>query len=355
MTISVNHEQLKEHIYKSYNTGISLFVKGTMGIGKSDTIKQTAKDIAKEQGLEFIDGDWAENKFGFIDMRLSQYSPEDLKGLPMFNQKEKTTEWLLPDVLPRGGKGVIFFDELNLAPQSIQASAYQLILDRRLGKYKIPDGWAIISAGNGVGDKASVYDLPAPLSNRFTHVQLTPPSVDSWTNWATQKDINNNIITFLQFKQNYLFTYNEENDDSAFGTPRSWAFCSKLIEGEKDEKSILRYVASAVGEGIAREYIAFHKMANEVDIDKIIKYPNEFISPKDVNIKYAIAGALADRYKSNSKLLSNICKVWGRLDAEFSVVSMKMCKAYKPQKFISDLMAEKEWVSLSKEYGKYLK
>jgi len=354
MTATVNHNELNEHIRKSYKTNVSLFVTGTMGIGKSDTIKQTAQEIAKEEKLEFIPNGWADGKFGLIDIRLSQFDPADLRGLPMFNTKEKTTEWLIPEILPRSGKGIIFFDELNLATPSIQAAAYQLILDRKLGSYELPDGWAIISAGNGTEDRANTYELPAPLANRFAHVKLNPPSVDEWTQWATQNNINNKIITYLNFKKSYLYKFDSDSNDVAFPTPRSWVFASRMIEGETKDVVVKRYIASAVGDAVATEYIAYHKMASQLDIDKMIKNPKDFKNPEEINVAYAIAGGLAERYNSNPKLLQNICQIWQKLKPEFTVISMKMSKAYKPRTFNSDILRLKEWDVLSKEYSKYL-
>lgn len=353
MTAKINHIELGEHIRKAYKTQVSLFVKGTMGIGKSAVIKETAKEIADDEGMEFIDG-WADGKFGLIDIRLSQFNPEDLKGLPMFNQKDKTTEWLLPEILPRSGKGIIFFDELNLATPSIQAAAYQLILDRKLGTYKLPDGWAIISAGNGTEDKANTYELPAPLANRFAHTELSPPSIDDWTAWATKNNINNNIISYLNWKFSNLYKFDSNSNDVAFPTPRSWTFASKMIEGETKDDTIKRYVASAVGDGIAIEYVAYHKMSSQLDIDKMIKNPNDFKNPTEINVAYAIAGGLAERYNKEPKNLQNICKIWLKLKPEFTVISMKMSKSYRPKSFASDILKLKEWDTLSKEYSKYL-
>ena len=354
MAIEVNHAQLKEHIKKSYNTGIALFVQGTMGIGKSDCIKQAGKELAQELGLEYILNGWGEGKFGVVDIRLSQRAPEDLKGLPNFNKETKTTEWYVPEEFPRGGKGIIFFDELNLAVPSIQAAAYEIILEHRLGTYKIPDGWGIVAAGNGTNDNANVYILSSPLKNRFTHVKLLPPTIDEWTIWAAENHMNPSIISFLNFKKGYLHKFDANNEDDAFPTHRSWAFGSRLIDGEKKNDVIQRYLASAVGEGIAHEYIAFHKMAAALDIDGMIKNPDEFVSPKEVNMKYAIAAAFADRYNSNTKILQNLCKIWLKLEPEFTVISMKMCKAYKPRTFFEQMLKLKEWDKLSADYSKFI-
>ena len=354
MTSKVNHEELKEHIKKCYKTKISLFVKGTMGIGKSDTLRQTAREIAEDKGLEYIEDGYGEGKFGVIDARLSQYTPEDLKGLPTFNKENKTTEWLLPEVLPRCGSGILFFDELNLASPSIQAAAYQIILDRKLGTYKVPEGWAVIAAGNGTEDRANIFELPAPLANRFAHTELSPPSVDNWAIWAAGNGVNMSIISFLHFKNSYLYKFDSNSNDVAFATPRSWTFASKLIEGETKDNIIKRYMSSCVGEGIAIEYMAYHKMANELDIDDIIKNSERFKSPKDINQKYAVAGALAEKYNKNPKILKNLCNIWLKFEPEFTVISIKMCRAYKPKAFVSEMLKLPEWDKLSREYTKYL-
>ena len=158
----------------------------------------------------------------------------------------------------------------------------------------------------------------------------------------------------MNFKKSYLYKFDNDSNDVAFPTPRSWAFASKMIEGETNDKNIRRYVASAVGDGVAMEYVAYHKMASQLDIDAIIKNPKEFKNPTEINIAYAIAGGLAERYNKDSKLLKNICQVWEKLKPEFTVISMKMSKAYKPRTFNSDILKLKEWDTLSREYSKYL-
>ena len=133
MTKQVNHNRLEKIIKIAYKTKTPLFIWGATGIGKSQTIRRVAENLAKELGLEFSDNEIEDGKFGFVDVRISQFEPSDLRGLPDI-QGEKT-KWKPPSWLPRNpkGKGIIFFDELNLAPPSIQASAYQLILDRKIG------------------------------------------------------------------------------------------------------------------------------------------------------------------------------------------------------------------------------
>ena len=166
--MNINHKQMERLIKLAYQRKQPIYVWGATGIGKSMTIKRVAKEIAKDMGLNYnedISKINEEGNFSVVDIRISQLDPSDLRGLPKIDNGN--TKWLPPNWLPRAGKGIIFFDELNLAPPSIQASAYQLILDRRLGEYILPEGWIIISAGNRLEDRANVFELPAPLKNRF--------------------------------------------------------------------------------------------------------------------------------------------------------------------------------------------
>jgi MoxR-like ATPase len=138
VAVQVRHDQLKELVKLYYKAKKALFVWGATGVGKSQVVRQAAMEIAQELGLEYTEdvkhlND--EKYFVVIDIRLSQSDPSDLRGIPIYDKEHMATVWLPPELFPRKGYGIIFFDELNLSPPLVQASAYQLILDRRLGTY----------------------------------------------------------------------------------------------------------------------------------------------------------------------------------------------------------------------------
>ncbi len=136
------------------NLMISTMIWGPPGIGKSSIVGQLAQA----------------NNLAFTDVRLSQLAPTDLRGLPV--AENGISKWYPPEFLPRSGKGILFLDEINMAPPTMQGMAQQLILDRCVGSYSVPDGWFIWAAGNRKEDRASVFDMPAPLANRFLHLQV---------------------------------------------------------------------------------------------------------------------------------------------------------------------------------------
>ena len=142
---------------------------GPPGVGKSQMVAQ----VAEKHGVPVI------------DIRLSQMEPSDLRGIPF--RSGEHVEWAVPAMLPdaerHGVEGILFLDEITSAPPSVSAAAYQLILDRRLGEYRVPDGWAIFAAGNRQGDRGVTYSMPAPLANRFSHFEVDV-NLDDWVAWA---------------------------------------------------------------------------------------------------------------------------------------------------------------------------
>jgi MoxR-like ATPase len=184
---------------------VSTFLWGAPGVGKSSIVKQ----IADAKGI------------GFIDLRLALMDPTDLKGIPFYDKDSHTALWAPPAFLPRDESGILFLDELNSAAPSVQASAYQLILDRKVGEYELPDGWAIVAAGNREGDRGVTYKMPLPLANRFVHLEMEV-NVDDWKQWAYAKGIDNRVISYISYKSEHLFTFDASSDTKSFATPRSW-------------------------------------------------------------------------------------------------------------------------------------
>ncbi|MGL4497873.1 MAG: AAA family ATPase, partial [Planktothrix sp.] len=180
---------------------ISTMIWGPPGIGKSSIVEQVSR----------------RHKLDFVDVRLSQLAPTDLRGLPV--AENGISKWYPPEFLPQKGQGILFLDELNMAPPAMQGMAQQLILDRRVGSYEVPPGWYIWAAGNRKEDRAAVFDMPSPLANRFLHLEVQP-DFDSFKTYAVTKKIHEQIIAFLSFRTPLLHQPNYHQ--SAWPSPRSW-------------------------------------------------------------------------------------------------------------------------------------
>jgi hypothetical protein len=360
---AVNHQQLGKMAEKSYYTRVPLFVWGATGIGKSEQIKATAKKIAKDMGLPFSDGFADSKTFGFIDMRLSQYDPSDLRGLPHVvegtgEKKELLTTWAFPDTLPRLGKGILILDEVNLAPPLVQSSAYQLVLDRKLGNYEVPEGWAIIAAGNRLEDKAHIFEMARPLCNRFTHIELAIPAIDDWVQWATFNGVDSRITTYLLWKPSFLYKLPETKvNEQAFPTPRSWGkYCSALMKSidTEDYDEALLAAACCVGDGVAQEFVAYLKLSKKIDILKLLEHPEKIKEIEGIDMKYTILSALVEIAKKKPKEnLEKVIATTDYLEPEFSILLFRFLK-YGIKDFVKLVQGNTKIAQALRQYGKYL-
>jgi len=314
---SGSHKDLRTMLDKVYDLRKPLFIHGTFGIGKTKGVEQFARDKANKMGLEFS-MDFKDindpKKFCFISIILHQYDAGEIKGIPFPSQDRTHTIYLPVGLLPEKGQGIIFFDEMNLAPPMMQNNAYQLIEDRRLGHYVVPDGYIAIGAGNLVDDRGNTYDMPMPLNNRFLHFHLNVPSVtDSeingivipgWVNgYALKNKIDNRIINYLNYQPQYLFSYKPESTvaQHAVASPRMWEKISDMIENVTDESELEMFIASGVGIGIAREFVAWLKLSKKYNIKAIFDGKEEIEKPHEVDVLFSLISALVGYYIEQAK------------------------------------------------------
>jgi MoxR-like ATPase len=248
---------------------LSTMIWGPPGIGKSSIVAQ----VAAAHGLECI------------DLRLSQLAPTDLRGLPV--AKSGRSRWYPPDFLPSGGAGVLFLDEINLAPPTMQGMAQQLVLDRRVGSYVVPDGWFIWAAGNRDEDRAAVFEMPAPLANRFLHVDVVP-DFDDFKSYALAQGIHEQIIAFLAFRPALL--HRNDPQQPAWPSPRSWVMAGALHTVGLD-------VSAAVGAPAAAEFNAYTALYQAApDLDRILAgHGDGILFPDEPSIRYATTVGLTAR------------------------------------------------------------
>jgi MoxR-like ATPase len=330
---------------------------GPPGVGKSMIVDETTR----------------EKQVGFVDMRLAQRDPTDLRGIPAVIDGK--SRWLSPPELPtehfclecrtvlqsvltegkkelcpicKGDKltdkGILFLDELTSCPPLTQASAYQLTLDRRISEYILPDGWYVMAAGNRIEDRAVVYRMSTALANRFTHIDFEP-NLEDWTEWALLHDINPNIIGFLQWKPNLLFSFNPESNEKAFPTPRSWEFASK-ISAVSTKGMLHELLDGTIGKGASAEYIAFLKIQESIpDIEPILAGKSNYV-PAKMDMKYALVSALASRAKKQQ--FENLLKYSKHLPVEYSVLLAMMMVA-KDETAVAGCPSWEDWAKEHKD------
>jgi hypothetical protein len=232
-----------------------------------------------------------------IDIRLSQMEPSDLRGIPF--RSGELVEWAVPAMLPdterHGPEGILFLDEITSAPPSVSAAAYQLILDRRLGAYEVPRGWAIFAAGNRQGDRGVTYTMPSPLANRFSHFEVDV-NLDDWVTWAFANGIDERIVGFLRFRPDQLFDFDPAHNPVAFPSPRSWEFAHRALQKFAPRPDLLLGALQAcVGPAAGVELNAFVESLDQMpDLDAILA-GEEVAVPTETDLQYAVASALVGR------------------------------------------------------------
>jgi MoxR-like ATPase len=285
------------------------FLWGGPGIGKSAVIRQLAAALSMP----------------LRDVRALLLDPVDLRGLP-FLGNDGRSKWATPEFLPQDGAGILFLDELNAAPAMVQASCYQLVLDRKLGEYTLPAGWSIIAAGNRDSDRAVTTRMPTPLRNRFVHLEFEV-DMQEWSEWAIQAGVRPEVIAFLRFRSELLNAF--DRDANAFPSPRSWEFVSRILESQPEASIEHELFAGAVGSGAATEFSAFLRMFRELpNIDAILVNPHQEPVPENAAAQYAVASALAHRASDTN--LDRICVYLDRMPTEFCVLCVRDASLREP-------------------------
>ena len=272
--------------------GEPTFLWGKPGVGKSEGVQQ----IATEDG------------FAMKDVRAILLDTVDLRGLPV--PDGDFAKWLIPNFLPNekldGPKGLLFLDELNVAPPQVQAACFGLVLERRLGDYTLPAGWQIVAAGNKQSHGAAAQAMPTALGNRFAHIDVEPDP-DDFCNWAAGAGIDPLVIGFIRYRPNLLHDMSGGNaeqphkiarDLREFPTPRTWAKVSNILP-HVPAKLRLPAVQGLVGRGPAAEFCGFcDTFANLMPPQQILADPESaptYDRPDQLHAMSAALSRLVDR------------------------------------------------------------
>ncbi len=284
-----------------------IFLWGAPGIGKSQIIAQVAK----------------EKNYNLIDIRAVLLDPVDLRGLPRITSDGQAT-WCPPSFLPKENNtenGIVFLDELNAAPPLVQAACYQLILDRRIGEYKLPDGWTVIAAGNNDKDRAVTHRMPTALANRMVHINMET-STDDWLLWAEKSNIRGEIIAFMRFRPMLLHDFDPQSASKAFASPRSWEFVSRILDAHVHKDIEYELFQGTIGMTAATEFIGFLKIWRDLPtVENILNSPDTIDIPTEPATLYALCEALGA--KTNHQNIDKVVVFALRLPTEFSVLLLR--------------------------------
>ena len=340
---SIRHAMLKKR---------PIFLWGPPGIGKSDVVHQIGADLNAH----------------VIDVRLSLWEPTDIKGIPYFDSNNERMVWAPPVELPDAEMSakhesiILFLDEMNSAAPSVQAAAYQLILNRRVGTYRLPDNVFIIAAGNREADKGVTYRMPAPLANRFVHMEMRV-DFDDWFDWATYNRIHKDVVGFLTFSKKDLYDFDPKSASRSFATPRSWSFVSELLEDGLDDSTTTDLVAGAIGEGLAVKFMAHRKVASSMpDPSEILAGKVKELKTKEISAMYSLTVALCyelkeaeERKDKNFDSMVNNFFRFSMDNFDTEMVVMGIVLALTKYQLTIDPDAVECFDEFHNRYGKYIK
>ena len=298
----------------------SVMLWGPPGVGKSQAIRQLAKEIEEK----------TKKRVAVTDVRLLLFNPIDLRGIPTANADKTLAVWLKPQIFQMDADddvvNILFLDEISAAPQSVQAAAYQITLDRVVGEHKLPENCIVIAAGNRTTDKSVAFKMPKALANRLLHIEVNG-NFDSWKKWAIQNGINDKVLGFLTFRQQHLMAFDSSLDDLAFATPRSWEMVSNLLNYvNNDVDTMYPLISGLIGTGVAVEFRTWAKIYKELpDLDDIFDGKRPTL-PRNTDAMYALTAAMtayAGKHKNDLSRIANSIDYANQMPADFSAVLMK--------------------------------
>lgn len=251
-----------------------LFI-GKGGIGKSAGVRGLINSLSEETG----------QPVGYKDIRLTNFDPVDLKGVPVPDMETKTTLWLVnncyPDADRDGERGILVLDEITSATEQTQTAVYQLLAERELNGYKFPDGWMIVCLGNGEEDGGTYNQLTANFGNRCQVCYIESDKED-WLKWARGAGVHELVLAYVSWENSTLHGYNPSLvglDNVVFPSPRAYTRVSQLLNykicGLKDKtdkipKIIRDMIVDTIGLTEGNKFLAFVDARESlIDIDEI--------------------------------------------------------------------------------------
>jgi hypothetical protein len=315
--ITITMAQAKPLVQDVLQAGLVPFLASSPGIGKS----ALGQEIGRDYGLEFI------------DQRLSSSDPTDMNGFPMIlnPQAERIKAGYVPmeffpiegDPIPAGKAGwLLMLDEFNSAPPTVQAAAYKVVLDKKVGSHNLHKKVAMIAAGNLATDKAYTNRLNTAMQSRLVHLEIIC-CAKAWMLWADRSDIDHRVKSFIKFMPELLHKFDPNHTDKTFPAPRTWEFMSKIIKAWKDiHASKMPILAGTVGDGAARSFFSYCKIFDKIPtLAEILADPKNVSFGNEPSMQYALAGMVGQ--KMTPQNANSLIDFITRLGIEFQVTTMR--------------------------------
>lgn len=340
---------------------------GPPGVGKSDSIRQIAKEIEAKTG----------KKVYITDVRLNLFNPIDLRGIPVANEDKTLAVWLKPKIFDMDPSedivNILFLDEISAAPQTVQAAAYQITLDRMIGEHSLPDNCIVIAAGNRTTDRSVAYRMPNALANRLRHIEVAC-DFDSWSKWAINNHVHPLVLGYLAFDNSKLYQEDVEMDQVAFPTPRSWMFVSSILNLMCQDDNIMdvekQYskIAGCVGTTVAMEFVAYCKTHKDLPAVSDIFAGKRTTYPATMDALYTLIQSMIAYIRAKEQVegskginvieLENACRYVNKFPADYKACYYNdigdikgLAKKLMESKSFVDWFVKNENDTITKKFG----
>jgi hypothetical protein len=206
--------------------------------------------------------------------------PADLVGMPRII--EDATHFVPPAALPRAGRGLLVIEELNRAPRYMQAPCLQLLTDRRLNDYRLPDGWLPCAAINPAEQGYQSSELDPALLSRFSQIEVCADR-DEWLEWAVKNDLHVSVTDFVRGNPEIF------SDKNPVSNPRAWSYVSDVVN------------AFELGEGAAKDslYAAVEGLLDSTWATAFFRYY------RGMSDKPLTAAEIVHNFQSNISMLKD--------------------------------------------------
>lgn len=372
--ITLKPSQVAECLRACIQAGEPAMIHGDPGLGKTHVVGQVARELfgvdwaterdAETEGEEEETADAlaraekGEDTAFFRKFILSQREPTDAMGLPVVEKVQVqvggkdgkdgkvkwngqyTTAWARPDVFPTEGKGVFFLDEMPQAVPMLQAPARQLLTERRFGPHELPEGWAVVAAGNYPHNRAGSSKLLTHVGSAIIHLHMVPDLDDLMAWGARTGELRPEVMAFLRFRPELLHKFSTDAD--TFPCPRTWHKLSNLVGVNPPQTIAYALYSGAVGEGAAGEFNSFMQVFKTLpDVDEVLAQPKTHPVPRQDNVGtlYALAGALAR--VATRKNVSAVLTYLERMGTEYSVFAVR--DATRRDEKLMETQAWQQW------------
>lgn len=331
--------KIREFTLDCLYAGLVPFIQSSPGMGKSSIVRSIAKHL----------------NLKLIDHRLSTSAPEDLSGLPRFNEKGQAMFSPFVDLFPLEGQDLpvkapaihdekgklvspathydgwlLFLDEFNSASKSVQAAAYKLILDRQVGQHNLHERCVLVAAGNLATDRAITNVISTAMQSRVIHLEMQL-SFDEWLmDVALPNKYDNRIIAYLSQYPSKLLDFNPNHNEKTFCCPRTWEFMNSLINGKGVEDRKIALYAGTMTSGVAADFVQFTKVyATMPKIDEILATPETHPLPRDMNTKWAVISSILEHVSEDN--LGTFSLFIDRMDTPFRILFYRSVMIRNPE------------------------